>query len=182
MIDNKREKFLSKFFSYVLRHHPEVINLKVDEFGWVSVEDLMKNAAKNGKSFTIEELQFVVANNAKQRFSLSDDNLRIRANQGHSFPVNLELLPVVPPAYLYHGTVAKFIEQIKIDGLQKMSRQHVHLSPDLETAINVGSRRGKPVILTIKAGAMHKEGYHFYLSKNGVWLVDAVPSAYIEFR
>ncbi|UZR94317.1 RNA 2'-phosphotransferase [Chondrinema litorale] len=182
MIDSKREKFLSKFFSYVLRHHPKVIDLKVDEFGWASVDELMANAAKDGKPFTMEELQFVVANNAKQRFSLSEDNSKIRANQGHSFPVNLELEPIAPPAYLYHGTVAKFIEQIKEDGLQKMSRQHVHLSPDRETAINVGSRRGKPVILTIRAGAMHESGYQFYLSKNGVWLVDAVPAEYIEFK
>ena len=181
-MDKAREKFISKFMSYVLRHHPEVIGLKVDEYGWANVAELLEKAAADGRAFTFEEMEYVVANNAKQRFGFNEDKTKIRANQGHSFPVNLELLPVVPPETLYHGTVEKFLNSIKENGLKKMDRQHVHLSPDVETAKAVGSRRGKPVILTIKAKAMHEAGHTFYLSANGVWLTEHVPMEFIEFN
>jgi putative RNA 2'-phosphotransferase len=130
----------------------------------------------------MDELAYVVANNAKQRFSFNEDKTKIRANQGHSFPVDLELKAITPPTALYHGTVAKFLDAIKEKGLIKMNRQHVHLSPDVATATNVGSRRGKPVILTISAGEMHTAGYHFFLSANGVWLTAHVPVSFVEFE
>lgn len=176
----EREKFISKFLSYVLRHKPEAIDLTLDDQGWADVGFLLVKAEKKGKKITMEELAYVVANNAKQRFSFNEDQTKIRANQGHSIQVDLALQPVVPPSLLYHGTVAKFLDSIKENGLQKMNRQHVHLSPDIETALNVGSRRGKPLILTIHAKEMHDAGYLFYLSKNGVWLTDQVPARFIK--
>ncbi len=180
-MEKAREKFISKFMSYVLRHHPEVIGLKVDAFGWANVQELLEKATADSRKFTLEEMEYVVANNAKQRFGFSEDKTKIRANQGHSFPVNLELELVMPPDLLYHGTVSKFLEAIKDKGLKKMDRQHVHLSPDVETAKAVGSRRGKPIILKIRAKAMHEAGHAFYLSANGVWLTENVPAEFIEF-
>jgi len=176
----KREKTISKFLSYVLRHKPEEIDLELNHEGWADVKLLLAKAEKKGRIFTMEELEYVVANNAKQRFIFNNDKTKIRANQGHSIEVDLALKPVLPPDLLYHGTVAKFLDSIKENGLQKMNRQHVHLSPDVETALNVGSRRGKPIILTIKAIAMHEAGYLFYKSANGVWLTDLVPPEFIE--
>ena len=175
-----REKFISKFLSYVLRHKPEEINLELDNFGWADVKLLLAKAEKKGKSFTLKELEYVVANKAKLRFAFNEDKSKIRANQGHSIQVDLALQPVIPPNLLYHGTVARFLDSIKQNGLQKMNRQHVHLRPDIETAINVGSRRGKPLILTIEAGKMHVAGFQFCQSKNGVWLTNEVPPEFIK--
>jgi putative RNA 2'-phosphotransferase len=129
----------------------------------------------------MEELEEVVATNTKKRFSFNEDKTKIKANQGHSIKVDLALQPKQPPSYLYHGTVEKFLQSIREKGLIKGSRHHVHLSADKETAINVGSRRGKPIILTIKSGEMHAQNHIFYQSENGVWLTETVPTEYIEF-
>lgn len=172
---------LSKFLSLVLRHKPEEIGVAMDANGWVNVDELLDNCQAKGWQITFETLDELVSNNDKQRFAFNDDYTLIRANQGHSINVDLQLQPTEPLELLYHGTVDKFIEGIRINGLQKMQRQHVHLSKDLTTAIKVGSRRGKPVILKIRAAEMHKDGFSFYLSENGVWLCEQVPVKYIEF-
>jgi len=171
---------ISKFLSLILRHKPEKIGLTLDKNGWAEVSDILE---KSNLKFTMETLEEVVSTNDKQRFSFNEDKTKIRANQGHSLKtIDLELAPQIPPAFLYHGTVLKFLQNIKLDGLKKMSRQHVHLSPDRQTATIVGKRRGAPLILSIRSGQMHADGYPFYLSKNGVWLADHVPPDYIEFK
>jgi putative RNA 2'-phosphotransferase len=172
---------LSKFLSLVLRHKPETINLTLDPSGWVSVNELLEALAAHGKPVSLQQLQAVVAGSDKQRFALSADKKLIRASQGHSLEVDPGYEPVKPPATLYHGTATRFLDSIKEHGLQKQERQHVHLSTSIDTASKVGSRYGKPVILTIEALRMHLDGYSFYVSANGVWLTDRVPVAYIIF-
>lgn len=172
---------LSKYLSLVLRHDPAAAGVQLDEAGWVEIDALIAGAARHRMQFDRTDLERVVANNAKQRFAISPDGRRIRANQGHSIQVELGLSPQVPPDRLFHGTIAEVLETIRQQGLLKMSRQHVHLSPDIETAKRVGQRRGEPIILTIRAREMHAAGAQFYCSDNGVWLVDAVPPAFIEF-
>ncbi len=171
----------SKFFSLVLRHKPETIGLELDEEGWADIETLLELAAAHGQRIDRATLDRVVETNDKKRFAISDDGQRIRASQGHSVDVDLKMEPLTPPEQLFHGTVERFLALIHTDGLKKMSRQHVHLSADLETAAKVGGRRGKPVILIVNAGAMHAAGHAFYRSANGVWLTDHVPSDFIEF-
>lgn len=171
----------SKFLSLVLRHKPEEIGLSMDHNGWVDVDQLIEQSNKNNVLLDFELLEEIVLTNDKQRFAFNDDFSKIRANQGHSVNVDLQFEPQTPPEFLYHGTVEKFIETIKKNGLQKMKRTHVHLSKDLETAVKVGQRRGKPVILKILTQKMQEKGNIFYLSKNGVWLSDSIPSEYIEF-
>ena len=172
----------SKFLSLVLRHRPEVIGMQLDPEGWLPIDELIDSANRSGKSITLELVHEVVATNDKKRFALSEDGLRIRASQGHSVGgVELNLKPREPPEFLYHGTVAAFIESIRCRGLQKRSRNHVHLSPDTHTASKVGSRRGKPIVLTVTSGQMHADGHVFFLSANGVWLTDAVPAESIRF-
>lgn len=174
-------KHISKFLSLVLRHKPEEIGILMDSEGWVDVKELLEKCSAKKRYINLQLLQQIVNTNDKQRFTFNHDHTMIRANQGHTVEVDLKLEPVEPLQYLYHGTVAKFIESIKTTGLQKRERMHVHLSKDLDTAIKVGSRRGKPVILKVKAAEMHQDGYAFYLSQNGVWLCEAVPAKYIEF-
>ncbi|WP_153556368.1 RNA 2'-phosphotransferase [Roseimaritima sediminicola] len=172
----------SKFLSLILRHQPEAIGMTLDAEGWLDINALIAAANERGTRLTLEVLHEVVATNDKKRFALSDDGLRIRASQGHSVAgVDLKLEEQNPPESLYHGTVAAFVESIRASGLKKRSRNHVHLSADEATATKVGSRRGKPVILRIDAGAMHQDRHQFYLSANGVWLVDAVPTNYLTF-
>lgn len=182
---NKSPKSLtstSKFLSLVLRHRPEVVGMQLDPEGWLPIDELIENANRKGNELSLERLHEVVASCEKKRFSLIDDGLKIRANQGHSIPdVELNLALVTPPNQLFHGTVAAFIESIREQGLRKRSRNHVHLSADIETAKKVGARRGKPVILTICTEAMQESGHSFYVSANGVWLTDAVPAQFIEF-
>lgn len=182
-MNEKTAKSVSKFLSLVLRHSPETIGLKLDENGWADVEELIIKCNKKGSQskMTAELLDYVVENNDKKRFAFNDDKTKIRASQGHSISVELNLAETEPSEYLYHGTVLKFLDNIKKEGLQKMSRQHVHLSKDKETAFKVGSRRGIPQILKIKSGEMFKDGFTFYLSENNVWLTDEVPVKYIEF-
>ncbi|QNN43395.1 RNA 2'-phosphotransferase [Pedobacter roseus] len=180
-MDTKIIKGISKLLSYILRHSPETIKLKLDENGWADVNELIAKFDLYDLTLDLELLQYVVENNDKKRFSFNEDKTKIRANQGHSISVELNLNETEPLEYLYHGTVEKVLSDIKTQGLQKMSRQHVHLSADKETANKVGGRRGKPVILIVNSGAMHRAGYKFYLSANNVWLTDVVPAEYIEF-
>lgn len=177
---DKRLVSTSKFLSLVLRHQPDVIGMSLDEQGWLEIDGLIENANTRGKKLTLELIHEVVATNDKKRFVLSDDGLRIRASQGHSVSgVNLNLTAASPPETLYHGTVDAFLPRIREQGLQKRSRNHVHLSADQATATNVGSRRGKPKLLLVAAQRMQQAGHAFYLSENEVWLVDSVPPAYL---
>lgn len=175
-------KTVSKFLSLVLRHSPEKIGLKLDENGWADVDELILKCSKKGQKLDTVLLDYVVENNDKKRFAYNEDKTKIRASQGHSISVELNLAETEPLEYLYHGTVGKFMDNIQKEGLKKMSRQHVHLSKDKETATKVGSRRGVPQILTVRSGAMYRDGFKFYLSENNVWLTDEVPAKYIEFK
>jgi putative RNA 2'-phosphotransferase len=172
-VDERRLVKVSKYLSRHLRHDPERIGIELDEQGWVEVDVLLKALADRNFHVTREELEAVVALNDKQRFALRDG--KIRANQGHTVDVDLGLSPVAPPDVLFHGTAGGFVATIRDEGLKPMDRHHVHLSPDRETAVKVGSRRGKPVVLVIDAKRMAGEGYTFYKSENGVWLTEYVP-------
>jgi putative RNA 2'-phosphotransferase len=172
---------ISKFLSLVLRHEPEKIGIVLDEHGWTDCNELIQAAGRHRVQFDRATLLEIVRTNDKKRFALSEDGTRIRANQGHSVKVDLALTPQPPPETLYHGTVEKLIDAIRSTGLQKGERHHVHLSPNLITATKVGQRRGKPMILNIRASAMAEAGHPFYLSDNGVWLTDTVPPEFIEF-
>lgn len=172
---------ISKFFSKHLRHAPERLGLRLSPGGWVDVETLLRAAARHGVVVTRRELDEVVANNDKQRFSFDEGGTRIRANQGHTTEVDLELVAVAPPDVLFHGTPSQNVAAIRASGLLKMARHHVHLSADVETATRVGSRRGRAVVLTIDSAAMHAAGVPFYRSDNGVWLCDTVEPRFIDF-
>ncbi len=175
----RHKKKTSKFLSYVLRHHPELINLNLDENGWANVDELITKSTNDSQDFTFEELDEIVQTNDKKRFIFNEDKTRIRANQGHSIDINLALIPQQPPEFLYHGTAQSNIEYILEKGIEKRSRQHVHLSQDKETATKVGMRHGKPIILTINTQKMFDDGIEFYLSENNVWLTDFVDATYI---
>lgn len=177
-----KAKDLSRLLSLVLRHRPEAIGVELDANGWADVDLLLLKLQKKAPGVDIESLKQLVADSDKQRFAFNDDFTKIRANQGHSVSVDMEFKPVTPPEFLYHGTVERFIDSIAQEGLKKGTRQHVHLSRDLETAVKVGSRRGKPVILTIRSGNMADAGHAFFCSENGVWLCEAVPAEFIEFE
>lgn len=170
----------SKFLSYVLRHRPDSIGITLDENGWVDVDLLLAAAERHGKSLSRTSLEQIVATNDKKRFAFSNDGRRIRANQGHSVSVDLDLEPTVPPEFLYHGTVERFLDSIRAEGLVRGNRHHVHLSPDEATARKVGSRRGKPVILVVEAARMHAAGHEFFRSANNVWLTDTVPVKFLR--
>lgn len=169
----------SKFMSLILRHKPETIGISLDEHGWANVDELISGIAKTRK-FNMALLEEIVETDNKQRYSFNDDKTLIRANQGHSVPVDVELGEMVPPEILWHGTGEKFVSSIEIQGLIPKSRLYVHLSKDSDTAVSVGSRHGKPVLFIVKSGDMYKDGYKFYLSKNGVWLTKDVPVKYLE--
>ncbi|MER6026362.1 RNA 2'-phosphotransferase [Streptomyces sp. NPDC001851] len=177
--DERRTVRVSKYLSRHLRHQPELIGITLDPGGWVEIDTLIAAATAHGFRFTREELDHVVATNDKRRFAI--EGSRIRASQGHSVEVDLDLPPAVPPPYLYHGTVARNLDAIRADGLRPMSRHDVHLSADRETAARVGARRGRPVVLAVDAGAMHRDGHLFRVSANGVWLTNAVPPRYLRF-
>lgn len=168
---------ISKFLSLVLRHAPQDIGLTLDAGGWAALDELIARAPL---PLTAERIAEVVAGSDKQRFALSPDGSRIRANQGHSIPVDLGLTPVEPPDSLYHGTAETTLDAILAEGLRPMTRNQVHLSPDAETARKVGMRHGKPVILRVASARMQAEGHSFFLSANGVWLTDAVPPRYLQ--
>ncbi|HEY0585703.1 MAG TPA: RNA 2'-phosphotransferase [Pseudoduganella sp.] len=170
----------SKFLSLVLRHKPEEIGLVLDQNGWASIDELIALANARGANLSRPQIESIVKNNDKQRFAISADGMRIRANQGHSIDIALGLAPQTPPERLYHGSATRFLESIRASGLHSASRQHVHLSADMATAEKVGSRHGKPVILAVDAGQMARDGHLFYLSNNGVWLTDTVPPKYLD--
>ena len=172
---------LSKFLSWVLRHEPGAIGLELDRNGWVEIDRLLEACRAHGEMLSRDLLAEIVATSPKQRFAISEDGLRIRASQGHSIEIELGYQPEEPPELLFHGTVASSVAAIRADGLSRMERHHVHLSPDVATARSVGMRRGKPVVLRIAAGRMRRDGHVFFLSANGVWLTEHVPPGYIEF-
>jgi putative RNA 2'-phosphotransferase len=172
---------LSKFLSLVLRHQPDVIGLTLDEQGWASVDELLAKTQAHGRPLSRPLLERIVAENDKKRFAFSEDGQRIRASQGHSIEVDLALQPTPPPDRLYHGTATRFVESIRTQGLLPGSRQHVHLSRDEATAVKVGQRHGKPAILIVRAAEMAAAGHRFFISDNGVWLTDRVPTEFIDF-
>lgn len=179
-MDQRRVVTVSKYLSRHLRHRPERIGITLDRAGWVDVEELLAACARHGFRIDRAELEYVVANNDKRRFSFDATGRKIRANQGHTVDVDLDLPVTTPPPVLFHGTVAAALPKIRREGLRPMARHDVHLSPDEETAHRVGARRGKPVILTVDAAAMHADGHEFRVSANGVWLVAAVPPRYLR--
>ncbi|MEH2065590.1 MAG: RNA 2'-phosphotransferase [Nostoc sp.] len=179
MSDSRLVK-ISKYLSKYLRHTPDAIGIQLAPGGWVGVDELLTACATNKFPLTRQELQAVVELNDKQRFAFDSTGNLIRANQGHSVKVDLQLEPVIPPDELYHGTGRKSVESILQTGLGKMSRNHIHLSKDIATAQTVGARHGKPVVFAVNTAAMHQAGYIFYCSANGVWLVDHVPPEYLQ--
>jgi putative RNA 2'-phosphotransferase len=176
----QRQIKVSKYLSKHLRHQPERLGLELLAGGWVNVEQLLAAVAANGFEISLAELRQVVTNSDKQRFAFNDAGDLIRANQGHSIEVDLQLTAKIPPNILYHGTHLKAIDPILATGLDKMSRHHVHLTTDLNMAHQVGSRRGKSAVLVVNAIAMIDDGYDFYCTDNDVWLVDTVPPQYLE--
>ena len=178
---NRKLVRISKFLSLVLRHKPERIGLSLDQGGWAKVDELLLKVNQAGVSLNKDLLQWVVDNNDKQRFCFSQDRQRIRANYGHSLPVDLDFAPSKPPEFLFHGTATRFVESIKRLGLVPKKRNHVHLSPDQQTALKVGGRHGQPIVLTIQTGRMYECGFHFFRSTNGIWLTERVPAEYILF-
>jgi len=178
---NKKQKMkVSKLLSFALRHNPDSIGIAMDDNGWVEVSNLLECLERDGKTISREELEEVAETNSKKRFAFSDDGTKIRASQGHSVKIDLNLDSEFPPLILYHGTAYTSIPSIIEKGLIKGNRIHVHLSSDIETALNVGSRKGNPVILSVRAQNMHNDGYKFFKSANGVWLVDNVPTRYMK--
>lgn len=172
----------SKYLSRILRHDPSMVGLSLDEHGYLPVDALLNGIACAGKvPLTPEELRFLVRTDAKQRYSFSPDGMRIRANQGHSIPVDLELPASRPPQTLYHGTAAHFLPSIRQKGLLRGARLYVHLSSSLDTARAVGARHGLPAVLTVDAGRMAADGLPFFVSANGVWLTEHVPPQYLTF-
>jgi len=170
---------LSKFCSKILRHEPEIIGIRLDEHGWADVEELLLGIQQT-RPISREMLEEIVRTDKKQRYSFSEDKRLIRANQGHSIPVDVELPEALPPEVLLHGTGKPFVESIDRQGLLPMSRLYVHLSTDIKTAESVGRRHGKPVVYRVLSGKMASDGYLFYLSVNGVWLTKQVPVQYLE--
>lgn len=177
--DEQRTVKVSKYLSKHLRHQPERIGLTLDEHGWVEIDTLLAATAAHRFPLTRAELDHVVETNDKRRFAV--EGTRIRASQGHSVDIDLDLPAATPPAYLFHGTVARHLTAIRTEGLRPMNRHAVHLSPDRETATRVGARRGRPVVLSVDSGALHRDGHVFQVSANGVWLTAAVPPGYLRF-
>jgi putative RNA 2'-phosphotransferase len=181
-MDAARRVKISKFLSKHLRHDPAGLGIALAPGGWVEVEVLLAACGRRGVPISRAQLEEVVRTSDKQRFGFDETGARIRANQGHSVEVDLQLEPRAPPAELYHGTGERSLPAIFRHGLMKMSRHHVHLSADVETARKVGARHGTPAVLVVAAGAMHAAGATFYRSDNGVWLVDAVPVEFLRVR
>jgi putative RNA 2'-phosphotransferase len=179
-MDDKRRVTISKFLSKHLRHQPEALGLTLADGGWVNVTALLDACRAHVFPITREQLDEVVRTSDKKRFSYDDTGTRIRANQGHSTAVDLQLEPVEPPAILFHGSGAKNVTQILAFGLLKMKRHHVHLSPDMETAVKVGQRHGKPIVFAVDCAGMHARGHLFFRSENGVWLTDHVPAEFLR--
>jgi len=179
--DNVNLTETSRFMSLILRHKPEAIGIHLDEHGWANVDELIDGIAKTHE-FNMEILEEIVRTDNKKRYSFNEDKTLIRANQGHSIPVDVELEKKEPPKYLFHGTGEKYRESIEKMGLIPKSRLYVHLSSDTETAVSVGKRHGKPIVYRVSSEAMQKDGYEFYQSVNGVWLTKEVPVKYLELK
>ena len=171
---------LSIFISLVLRHKPEVIGLTLDEHGWANVDELIEKLNHSKDQIDMEMLEEIVRTDHKKRYSFNEDKTLIRANQGHSVKVDVELQEQQPPEILYHGTAEEFLDAIMQEGLKPVSRLYVHLSKDMETAVKVGKRHGKPIVLKVHSNVMFEDGCKFYLSENGVWLTGSVDKKYIE--
>ena len=171
---------LSKYIALILRHKPETIGITLDENGWASVSELLSGINASGNKIDMQTLEEIVAEDEKQRYSFNADKTKIRANQGHSINVDVELKKAEPPEILFHGTGEKFVPSIKSEGLKPKSRLYVHLSKDRETAVKVGSRHGKPVVFEVNSSEMSRNGYEFFLSENGVWLTKIVPAEYLR--
>lgn len=170
---------ISKFISMIIRHKPEEIGITLDEHGWANVDELIAGIAKRHRGFGRSELEEIVRTDNKRRYSFNEDKTLIRANQGHSIPVDVELEAKEPPIVLYHGTGAKYVSSIDAQGLKPKSRLYVHLSKDIATAVNVGKRHGKPVVYAIDTAKMYQDGFKFYESTNKVWLTKLVPIKYM---
>lgn len=178
-MDKKEMTRTSKFISLILRHKPGAI--KLDPHGWADVSELIEGINRTGEySLDMPKLEEIVRADEKQRYSFNEDKTKIRANQGHSINVDVELKEAVPPDLLYHGTGEKSVQAINAEGLKHMRRLYVHLSKDYDTAIKVGSRHGRPFVYKVHTGDMYKDGYVFYLSENGVWLTKSVPAKYLK--
>lgn len=173
---------LSKLMSYVLRHHPEELGITLDENGWVDLKNFTQSLQSRDKTISVDNVREVVESCEKQRFSIDETQQKIRANQGHSIQVDLQLRAQQPPDILYHGTVDRFLDAILRVGLLPQQRHHVHLTESLNTAKSVGARRGRAVILEIETGELVSNGAQFYLSENQVWLIDHVPAQYIKLK
>lgn len=175
---------LSKFLCRILRHQPEIIGLNIERYGaWADIDELIKKVNNNSKfRISRELLEEIVREDEKQRYKISDDGKKIRASQGHSIAVIMDMEEMQPPEILFHGTAQKNIDSIFEKGILHEKRLYVHLSKDTQTALKVGARHGKPVIFNVRAGDMYKDGHVFYLSENGVWLTEFVPKEYIELR
>lgn len=172
---------ISRFLSYVLRHKPESIGITLDSNGWVRIDVLIRQAKKHRMYLSQDLITEIVRTNDKKRFTLSEDNLKIRAAQGHSTnQVNIAYIEKIPPEHLYHGTATHFLDSIFQQGLIAGKRHYVHISYDEKTAVTVGKRHGKPIVLRINALAMYQQGFKFYLADNGVWLTNNVPSQFLE--
>lgn len=176
---NKQDK-LSVFISLVLRHNPDVAGIMLDEHGWANVDELITGINDSGRRIDMSILEEIVGTDQKKRYSFNEDRTLIRANQGHSIPVDMQLKETEPPTFLYHGTAKRFLSSIEIEGLKSMSRLYVHLSRDIETALKVGGRHGEAIVLNVNSKEMFDEGYKFFLSENGVWLTKKVPVKYIH--
>jgi putative RNA 2'-phosphotransferase len=180
-MERRRAVRISRLLSFGLRHQPAALGLSLDAQGWTDVSGLLDALRAGGEEVSREELAEIVRRSDKQRFALSGDGQRIRANQGHSIDVDLGLEPREPPQRLYHGTVSRFVDAIRRDGLVRGARTHVHLSADVATAEQVASRRaGARVVIVVRAAEMHADGVLFFRSENGVWLTAHVPPRYLE--
>jgi len=179
MNDQQRVR-VSKFLSKHLRLDPAGIGLTLEDSGWVPIDVLLDGCRQAGLEITRHDLAEIVATSDKQRFAFDETGIRIRANQGHSVEVDLQLQAAAPPAVLYHGTGSRAVDPILREGLRKMRRHHVHLSPDVETATRVGARHGRPAVFVVDAAAMARAGRVFYVSANGVWLTDEVPPEFLH--
>ena len=178
---DKRMRSTSKFISLILRHRPEAIGISLDEHGWADVQELIDGINREAGHFLDREtLEEIVRLDEKQRYSFNDDHTMIRANQGHSIPVDVELEEKTPPDVLWHGTGEKYVSSIDEQGLLPKNRLYVHLSSDTQTAKKVGSRHGKPVIYEVNCRQMVQDGFRFYLSANNVWLTKEVPARYLR--
>lgn len=180
-MNKQQREDISKFLSYILRHEPQAIGIQLDSEGWADLDELIQQAASHGRLLERQDILEVVASSDKKRFALSSDENRIRANQGHSTStVAIEHQQKVPPALLYHGTASRFLDSIHAQGLVPGARHHVHLSAEQQTAVEVGSRYGSPVVLEVDAGEMHRQGFRFFQADNGVWLTERVPGEFLK--